>query len=265
MTSNKPYVLCLCALCALCALCGLFQGACTQNQPFVQAPIPSSPNPAAYTLGDLIVQDTFDNLVRWQIELETTGNIRAHDHLMEIDVPAGATAWFVRDFQGPVLFEYEARMVKNDPPGPNDRVSDLNCFWMAMDPREPRVFFDVDARTGAFETYDAMTAYYVGQGGNSNTTTRFRRYIGESGNRPLLPEHDLPSPTSPDVLLTPNTWQKIQLVACNNLIEYYHNGRRLFSYTDPAPYTHGHFGIRTTWSHLQVKNFKAYRLVPRSQ
>ena len=178
---------------------------------------------------------------------------------MELDVTAGCTAWYVREFKGPIMFEYEARMVKGEPAGPNDRVSDMNCFWMATDARDlPNNFFDVDARTGAFTTYDAMKGYYVGQGGNTNTTTRFRRYIGETGNRPLLPEHDL---SSPEVLLVPNEWQKVQVVACGELIEYYRDGKRIFSYKDAEPYTKGQFGIRTTWNHMQVRRFRAVRLV----
>jgi hypothetical protein len=130
---------------------------------------------------------------------------------------------------------------------------------MATDPRNPDDFFNVPQRTGAFATYNQLKTYYVGQGGNTNTTTRFRRYIGDAANRPLFPEHDL---SAPDTLLTPNTWQTLQLVACNNLIEYYRDNRRLFSYIDPAPYTHGYFGLRTTWNHMQVRNLKIYRLLP---
>jgi hypothetical protein len=145
-----------------------------------------------------------------------------------------------------------------DPPGPNDRVSDLNCFWMANDARNPTDFFAVP-RSGKFADYNQLLAYYVGQGGNYNSTTRFRRYIGDATNRPLLPEHDL---SAPDTLLQPNTWQTLQLVACNHLIEYYRDGRRLFTYTDPNPYTRGYFAFRTTFNHMQLRNLRIYRLVP---
>jgi hypothetical protein len=210
-------------------------------------------------LGPLLYEDDFSDLSHWKAELEAPGKVETHDHVVELDVPKGATLWFTHELSGPVLIEYEARMIKADPAGPNDRVSELNCFWMATDPRSPQDFFNVPQRTGAFATYNQLKTYYVGQGGNTNTTTRFRRYIGDAANRPLLPEHDL---SAPDTLLTPNTWQKIQLVACNTRIEYYRDDRRLFSYTDAAPYTRGYFGLRTTWNHMEVKHLKIHRLLP---
>ena len=57
-----------------------------------------------------------------------------------------------------------------------------------------------------FADYNDLKTYYVGLGGNRNTTTRFRRYIGDPATRPLLPEHDL---SVADVLLVPNQKQKI--------------------------------------------------------
>jgi hypothetical protein len=95
--------------------------------------------------------------------------------------------------------------------------------------------------------------------GNANTTTRFRRYIGSATTRPLLPEHDL---SAPEFLLTPNARQKIQLVACGPLIQYYRDGRKIFEYHDPAPYTQGWFAFRTTQNHLILENFSIHRLIP---
>ena len=41
-------------------------------------------------------------------------------------------------------------------------------------------------RSGKFEEYNDLLTYYVGLGGNRNTTSRFRRYIGDPILRPLL-------------------------------------------------------------------------------
>jgi hypothetical protein len=103
-----------------------------------------------------------------------------------------------------------------------------------------------------------MKTYYVGQGGNSNTTTRFRRYIGELSNRPLLPEYDL---AGKENLLTANVWQKVRLVACFGLIEYWRDGVRVFKYEDGEPYGRGYFGIRTTKNHMEVRGVEIRRLV----
>src|ERR1043165_3761458 len=119
--------------------------------------------------------------------------------------------------------------------GPHDRVSDLNCFWMATDA--------LKRRSGKFTDYNDLRTYYVGLGGNSNTTTRFRRYIGSPEERPLLPAHDL---KGPEFLLKPNVKQKIRLVANGKRIQYYRDGKLIFDFNDPHPYTRGHFGFRTT-------------------
>ena len=75
--------------------------------------------------------------------------------------------------------------------------------------------------------------------------------------RPLLPQNDR---SSPDDLLQPNRTQHIQLIAAGRLIAYYRDGRRLFEYEDSQPYTRGWFAIRTTQSHLRIRNFRIYRL-----
>jgi hypothetical protein len=152
------------------------------------------------------------------------------------------------------MIQYEARMVQAG--GPNDRVSDLNAFWMATDARSPEDLF-ATKRSGKFSDYNQLRAYYVGQGGNSNTTTRFRRYIGDAADRPLLPEHDL---RAREMLLQPNVWQTVQLVALGNRIQYYRAGRLIFDFFDAAPYTRGRFGFRTTKSHVELRNFRVYRI-----
>jgi len=186
----------------------------------------------------------------WVAELEKPGVITESGGVINIDVPAGCTLWYKHELTSPVSIVYEARMIQAG--APNDRVSDLNCFWMATDSRSPADLFATH-RSGAFADYDQLLTYYVGLGGNGNTTTRFRRYIGERDNRPLLPEHDL---HAPEFLLRPNTWQKIRLVADGGHIQYLRDDRVLFDFQDPHPYTKGYFAIRTTKSHLEIRNLR---------
>jgi hypothetical protein len=235
----------------------LFTLGSTTSFAATQITAPTSPNSAVYTVGPVLFADDFSDLDHWKAELEQPGTVAVKDHTLTLDVPKGCTLWLKDDLTGPVLIQYEARMIKAAVPGANDRVSDLNCFWMATDTRSSADFFAVNGRTGKFSGYDQLLTYYVGQGGNTNTTTRFRRYIGKQSDRPLLPEHDL---NSKDFLLVPNVWQTLQLVACNELIEYYRDGKRIFSYTDPAPYTHGYFGFRTTFNHMELRNLQIFRL-----
>jgi hypothetical protein len=217
-----------------------------------------APAGAPFTQGQVLFSEDFRyGLARWTGELEKPGKIEAQDGVLTVDVPAGCTLWFRPELRGAVMIQYEARTVRAG--GPHDRVSDLNAFWMATDARSPGDLFATQ-RSGKFSDYNQLRAYYVGQGGNSNTTTRFRRYIGDVVNRPLLPEHDL---RDADVLLRPNVWQTVQLVALGNRIQYYRDGRLIFDFRDPAPYTRGRFGLRTTASHLEVRNFRVYRVAAR--
>lgn len=211
-----------------------------------------------WRVGALLHADEFDDptLANWRWELEKGGTVQVLDGQLDLEVPGGATIWFKHALDGPVLIEYAALAV--DAGGSYDRVSDLNCFWMARDSRSMDDLF-ATPRSGQFADYHQLRTYYVGLGGNYNSTTRFRRYIGDPEIRPMLPEHDL---EAPETLLTANTWQVVRLVANDGLIQYYRDGYKLFELLDEAPYTSGWFGLRTTFSHLRIDHLKIYRLIP---
>ena len=201
----------------------------------------------------LLFADDFANADNWVLETEQPAQVVARDGVLDIDTPAGLTLWFKHGLAGPLAIEFEATAVAAG--GPNDEVSDLNVFWMATnrDGSSP-----VSAtRTGRFEAYNDLRTYYVGLGGNRNTTTRFRRYIGDPVQRPLLPEHDL---SKPGTLLVANRSQRITLLANGSHIEYRRNDRALFTLEDAAPYTFGWFALRTTHSHLRIENLRIYRM-----
>jgi lysophospholipase L1-like esterase len=218
-------------------------------------PLPASPDPR-YQLADILQQDDFQSgRSAWTLESERPAQVTAAAGVLDINTPAGLTLWFRPELRGPVLIEYEAEAVSTG--GPNDRVSDLNCFWMATD--SGSTTGPAGRRSGAFDDYNTLRTYYVGLGGNSNTTTRFRRYIGSVTDRPLLPENDR---SSPQDLLRPNQFQRIRMVADDGLIQYYRDDRKLFEYQDAQPYTRGWFAFRTTRSHLRIRHFRVYRLIP---
>jgi hypothetical protein len=205
--------------------------------------------------GKRLHADAFHDLKRWTIEAEKPATVTTNDGVLDIVAPAGLTAWFKPELVGPVAITYQAQAVSEG--GPFDRVSDLNCFWMA---READGGSPLDhPRSGAFADYDTLKTYYVGQGGNTNTSTRFRRYVGRAGDRPMLPQHDH---AAADELLTPNRWMTVRLIADGQRIEYWSDGRRLFEHQDPEPYTRGWFALRTTQSHLRVRQFEVFSLLP---
>jgi hypothetical protein len=222
-----------------------------------KSPVASPEQKAPFRIGKILYEDDFrSGLGEWVPEMQKPGLVSAANGVLDIDVPAGLTLWFRRELHGPVMISYDATVVSAG--GPNDRVSDLNCFWMATDPSSPKDIF-AHPRDGAFPSYDSLLTYYVGVGGHDNTTTRFRRYIGSQNNRPLLPENDL---ASSDALLVPNRSQHIRLIADGHIVQFYRDDKRLFELNDPAPYTEGWFAIRTVKSHLQIRNLKIVQLIP---
>jgi hypothetical protein len=189
----------------------------------------------------------------WVIETEDpAAKVTDHAGIVDIDTAKGLTLWWRKPVAAPVVISFEAMAVSEG--GANDRVSDLNAFWMARDDDGGSVLSH--PRSGAFADYDTLRTYYVGIGGNRNSTTRFRRYVGRTGDRPMLPEHDKRAAAD---LLQPNRWTSIRLIADGRTIAVDRDGRRLFTLDDPAPYASGHFGLRTTWSHLRVRRLSIAR------
>lgn len=188
----------------------------------------------------------------WIVEQTPGGTVRVDGDALVIADAGGCTVWYRAKLTAPVEISYDATVVSRG--GAHDRVSDLNCFWMAQDPAAPDrcPFAAGRGRSGKFADYDTLLTYYVGYGGNENTTTRFRRYDGTTA-RPLLPEHDL---RAPEFLLKPNQTYHIRLVARDGVAEYWRNGEKIFTFRDPAPLTSGWFGFRTVKSHLEIRNFQ---------
>jgi len=205
--------------------------------------------------GRLIHSDSFARgLAQWVVEQQPGGTVTAEDGRLTITDKGGCTVWFRERLDAPVLIEYHVTMASSH------RVSDLNCFWMATDPERPDdLFAPGHTRDGSFASYDSLRTYYAGCGGNTNTTTRFRRYDG-TGNRPLLPEHDL---SAPEFMLTPDHTYRIALVALDDgRVQFYRDGVLVFDFVDPEPLKSGWFGLRTVKSRMVVSDFSVTALEP---
>lgn len=193
----------------------------------------------------LLAEDGFRHGTgRWHAELELGGTVRAQDGVLDVEAPGGASLWWREPFLGPHEIAFTATPVAEG--GPHDRVSDLNVFWGARDSRTPEDLL-ATRRSGAFAEYDHLTTYYVGLGGNHNTTTRFRRYIGVPGDRPLLADRTAP-------LLEPNRPYGIRLVMAGGRVEYWCDGELLFGCADPC--RGGWFAFRTTAAHFRLAGFR---------
>jgi hypothetical protein len=205
--------------------------------------------------GALLHADDFTHgLDQWAIEQQPGGTVATENGRLVINDAAGCTVWLRARLTAPVLITYTARVSSAG------RVSDLNCFWMASDLAQPDdLFAPGRGRDGKFASYDTLHTYYVGYGGNNNTTTRFRRYDG-TGARPLLPQHDL---STPKFLLQADHAYCIVLVAgANGRVQFIRDGEVVFDWTDPQPLHRGWFGFRTVNSRITISDFQVQAGVP---
>jgi len=167
--------------------------------------------------GGLLHTDDFRHgLASWVVEQQPGGTVTAENGRLVINDVGGCTVWFRERLSAPVTITYLARVSSAA------RVSDLNCFWMASDPARPDdLFAPGHGRDGKFASYDRLLTYYVGYGGNNNTTTRFRRYDG-SGARPLRPGHDR---ATPEFLLQADHDYRIELlVTADGRVQFSRDG-----------------------------------------
>ena len=210
-------------------------------------------------LPDLVKADILDH---WSVEAESpeTSVTTLPDSIIDIVAPKGLTLWYNERMEGNTIIEYDARIVVEENNNePWNRLSDLNCFWMASDThRESRSPLEgIPERQGIFVRQYALSLYYLGFGGNHNTTTRFRRYNGDERGvnnaeyRPAI----LIEYTDSEHLLKKNHWYHIRLEQIGGCVRYIIDGEVIAEYQDPTPLTQGYFGFRTTLSHAQIRRF----------
>jgi len=201
---------------------------------------------------EIIFFDDFESETKnWIVEFEkpSTSHLRIDNGKLDINTSAGATVWFRNKLSGDILITFDATII--DSSGINDRVSDLNAFWMASDQSNNNIF----TRNGKFSSYDNLNLYYAGIGGHDNTKTRFRKYH-YNGEKPVIKEY-----LDKDHLLEGNKTYSIEIFVEENRTMFYLNKILYFDYLDDNPITEGYFAFRTTRSHQQIKNFKIYHLL----
>lgn len=181
----------------------------------------------------------------WKAEIAHKPDSRVYTEKgkLVLDTKGGVTVWLNKELSGNFTIEYKRTVVING--GPNDRLSDLNMFWMAQHPGFHR--------HGVLEEYDSLQLYYIGMGGNTNSTTRFRKYEG-TGERRLIQEY-----TDSAHLLQPNHTYTIRIVVKDGTTSYFVDGVQYFEYADPQPLRKGYFGFRSTWSRQFISEFKIYQ------
>lgn len=201
--------------------------------------------------GKLIFAADFESLdpKTWVVEMDSVAgsSVYVHNNKLILDTRAGVTVWLNKKLKGNFQIEYIRKIVVES--GSNDRLSDMNQFWMATDPQKSNLF----TRKGKLAEYDNLSLYYAGIGGNYNSTTRFRKY--HQGERKLLTEH-----TNKARLLKPNHEYRIKTIVKDGITSIWVDGELFFEYHDPQPLTTGYFGIRSTWSRQEIRDLKIYKL-----
>ena len=201
-------------------------------------------------------------LKNWTIE-DHSGEVKiiVSGDTLEITAPKGLTLWYNQRLTGDYEISYRVKMLMQG--GKYDRLSDLNCFWGANDLEHPgNLFARSEWRNGIFQHYKTLSLFYVGYGGNHNSTTRFRQYFAKAADtsdaiaRPVIKEY-----TDKSHLLFPNKWYDIQIRVEKGITTYRINGEELFRLTIKNNEGDGHFGLRllenhTLFTDFQVKSLK---------
>ncbi|MGE5520471.1 MAG: DUF6250 domain-containing protein [Candidatus Dadabacteria bacterium] len=189
-------------------------------------------------LNNLWIVETNENIL---------AGVKVTNGKLQLNTNGGITLWYKKKLNGNILIEFDRRIVMEG--GVNDRLSDLNQFWMATDPAN-KMFL----RKGGFREYDSLRMYYVGMGGNYNTTTRMRRYDGK-GKLQIIKEY-----TDSAHLLRPNKTYHISISSNNGTSTFCVDGHEFFSFKDPEPFLDGWFAIRSTKSRQLIDNLKIWQL-----
>ena len=193
----------------------------------------------------------------WKVESESPDyKVTFIGDTAEIVSPKGLTLWRKEKMNGRATIEYDACVVVEKE---GDRLSDLNCFWMASDPIYPDNIWKREKwRNGIFLNCYSLQLYYMGYGGNYNSTTRFRRYDGNEAGiaDPKIRPAIWKEYTDADHLLKANHWYHIKITNEDNRVSYYIDGERLVDFRDAEPLTEGWFGFRTTLSRTRITNFR---------
>ena len=195
----------------------------------------------------------------WQVESESPDyQVTFRGDTCELLSPKGLTLWRKEMMHQGMTVEYDACVVDEGKPG--DRLSDLNCFWLASDPHAKSLWTRAEWRSGIFLRCYTLQMYYLGYGGNHNTTTRFRRYDGneagveDAAQRPAI----LKEYTDAAHLLKANHWYHVKIESKLGHTRFFIDGECVVDYLDPQPLEKGWFGFRTTLSRTRITNFKAY-------
>ncbi len=107
----------------------------------------------------LYAQHENTSVQQWKIEDESRAlQMIERADTVELIVPGGLTMWYQQRLTGDYEINYRICMVIKG--GKYDRLSDLNCFWAANDPKNPdNLFARSEWRNGVFKNYNTLDLF----------------------------------------------------------------------------------------------------------
>ncbi|WPO97560.1 DUF6250 domain-containing protein [Pseudomonas sp. HR96] len=202
--------------------------------------------------GALLAEDDFQGFdpSRWRVETERpqTSGVYVEQGRLIMDTAAGMTLWFNRVLDGAYRIEFLRQVLVAGQA--NDRLSDMNLFWGAHDGPGGQL----RGRDGVLGSYDSLATWYVGMGGNDNSTTRFRHYDG-SGARHLLGER-----LDAAHLLQAGRIYRIRVEVTARRSAYWVDGEQVFEQPLHGLPPAGYFGFRSVWSRQAISRFSVQAL-----
>lgn len=251
-----------------------------------------------FTVGELVVEDNFDDLDNWVVQVQdrpgfAPTTVAARDNSLDCLTPGrGCTVWFKRRLPTRVTITYDVLCPTHSPAIKGVAPRDINNFWMCSDPAGSEDdLFDAARYNGAFDSYDKLRGYYASTGGggpNGNRTTRMRRYPRAVDGRPAehvaLTDKDGRRP----YLIAPDRWLRVQLVAFDDIVQYIVDGKLVYQFAhgdqvrlesrdadgrrtshagectpERCPvYREGYTGLRMVGTHHLYRNFRVHALDP---
>jgi rhamnogalacturonan endolyase len=213
----------------------------------------SAQSPISFSKKKMIFRDDFEmglDTSRWAIETipHPSNNVHVEAGKLWLNTRDGATVWYKQVLPKNYLIRYIRTVVVDG--GDNARLSDLNNFWQASDPRSKDLF----TRNGILEKYDSLQLYYAGIGAGHNKHSRFRKYPG-TGERTLLKEY-----TDSAYLLQANKTYTISILQLNGTTQLWVDDKVWFSLTDSNPLPVGCFGLRSTKSRQWVDDMEIWEI-----
>ena len=170
----------------------------------------------------------------WKVESESPDyKVSFSGDTCEILSPKGLTLWRKEKMSGNVTIEYDACVAVEGKPG--DRLSDLNCFWMASDPKASDIWKRMNWRNGVFRKLLQPFSCIIWD--MEETTIPPLASVVMTAMKPGLQMKRcapaiLKEYKDQNNLLTANKWYHIKIQNTDNRIRYYIDGKLLVDFYD---------------------------------